>query len=235
MRTIRLWCDDLSKTKESDKVEVSKPESHHFSHVLRGKVGEKIELLDGRGYRASVICCEITGRKPIFECVSKLFTEVTHKLHVFSPLPKGKRLPYMMEKLQEVGVSSWTPLVTEYSVRDKLSSNQKEKLLERLKDACKQSGVAWRMEVHSDMCLEDALKLKSLYALDIGGEKWGEVNKLAEDTHLLLGPEAGWSDGERSSIIENEIKRIGLSLNHLRMETAAIIGSARIMESCSPF
>ena len=235
MRTIRLWCDDLSKIKESDKVEVSKPEAHHFSHVLRGKVGEEVELLDGRGYQASVICCEITGRKPLFECVSKSFKEVTHKLHLFSPLPKGKRLPYMMEKLQEIGISSWTPLVTEHSVRDKLSSNQKEKLLERIKDACKQSGAAWRMDVHSEISLEEALKLKSLYALDIGGEKWGETNKLNEDIHLLIGPEAGWSNKEREALIENKIKRIGLSLNHLRMETAAIIGSARIMESCNPF
>jgi RsmE family RNA methyltransferase len=86
------------------------------------------------------------------------------------------------------------------------------------------------MKIADPVQFEDVLSQKNLYALDIGGESWAEPVEPIKTFSLMIGPEAGWSDVERQRLIEQEIPRIGLSIYHLRMETAATIGAARLLE-----
>ena len=231
MRTIRLWFEDLASQKEADTVILDSSESHHFIKVLRGKAGEEVELIDGRGCRAKSFCQSIKKKLAYFK-LGKIESQINGlNLTVIASPPKGKRLPYMLEKLQEVGVSNWTPLETKFSVRDKISSHQTEKLGERLKEACKQAGSAWRLNIKNSITFTEVFSLTNLVCLDIGGQKWVAPELLPNQYNLLIGPEAGWSDEEREGLIEASVPRIGLSNYHLRMETAALIGAARLLES----
>lgn len=229
MRTIRLWHESLANLSVSDTVQVEKSEAHHFVQVLRGKEGDQLELVDGLGFGAKVICIGVQAKKPEFRVESIQFQERGIQLHLYSPVPKGKRLPYMLEKMQELGVASWTVIKTEHSVRDELKVQQVDKLQERMKEACKQSGCYWRLDIKAEKSFDDLKTIEKLSVLDIGGQPWhGHVEE--EEVHLCLGPEAGWSDVERAWMVDSGIYRVGLSKQHLRMETAAIVGAGRILE-----
>lgn len=231
MRTLRLWCEELAELSESDFVELEKPENHHFVQVLRGRQGEEVELLNGQGLQAKAFCHEIDSKRAKFKILEIRSQLKRKRLTVFSPAPKGKRLPYMLEKLQEIGVDTWVPMETEHSIRDHLSDNQKSKLNERLKEACKQSGCAWKLKIETEVGFQNVLERAHLFALDIGGERWDASFDSLEELSLMIGPEAGWSHAERQTLQDRSIARIGLSPFHLRMETAATIGAARLLES----
>jgi len=231
LRVIRLWCDDLALKRDSESVGVGKLEAHHFLHVLRSKIGTQVELLDGRGCCAKAVFSDSRNKEPVFFIESLIKLPQRRELVVMCPAPKGKRLPYLLEKLQELGVSAWVPLETDYSVRESVSKHEQDKLQERLKEACKQSGCPWRMEIKESVAFKSVLAMRELVALDLGGQRWDEVNvAIEENVHLLVGPEAGWSDEEREQLIAGKIKRVTLSAYHLRMETAAILGAARCAE-----
>jgi RsmE family RNA methyltransferase len=129
-------------------------------------------------------------------------------------------------------VSSYTPLSTEHSVREDYSETVREKSLERLQDACKQSRSAWIMTLEPARELGDLrLKPQSSFVLDVGGASiWSLPPYDGQPINLLFGPEAGWSDAEREGFKAQGLRRLGLSANHLRMETAAILGAGFILE-----
>lgn len=231
MRTLRLWCEELSSFAESSCLSLEKSENHHFVQVLRGRIGDEVELLNGKGWLVKAVCQEIEAKKAVFKLTDLSFHRPSRKLMVMSPAPKGKRLPYMLEKFQELGVHAWQPMETEHSVRDDLSEHQISKLNERLKEACKQSGCPWKLKIEPMINFEAALNSDHLFALDIGGVSWQEPSEAMSELSLMIGPEAGWSDSERQIFEDRKIPRIGLSKYHLRMETAATIGAARLLES----
>lgn len=231
MKPIFLWAEDLALRGKGDRFSLSSSESHHFKRVLRGNSGEELMLLDGDGHIARAICTNIHTQYIEVEVIEKEETKKRPQLHIYGPAPKGKRLPYMLEKLQEVGISSWFPIETEFSVRDELSAAGVKKLYERVKESCKQSQNPWVLRIEQKTAFEKILQLKNVFILDVHGQAIREpvIQKDIPCT-VVYGPEAGWSDAERDAVDGLNIPRVKLSLNHLRMETAAIVAAAKFQE-----
>ncbi|MBF0199224.1 MAG: RsmE family RNA methyltransferase [Planctomycetes bacterium] len=232
MRFICLWAGCLQGKRQGDCIELDSAESHHFKNVLRGKVGYELNLMDGLGYMAKATCKGFNNK--IVECMIldvKYYPRLG-QLHVMGPIPKGRRFPYLLEKLQECGVSSWSSLSTEHSVREELSESMKKKINERLKDACKQSRNPWLMTIgESSPMGEELIKQPERMVLDVAGSylRPGEI-KCKSEASLIYGPEAGWSPSEIALFEEEQIPRVKIAGYHLRMETAALLGAGRILE-----
>lgn len=224
MREIRLWCEALNDTSSTWEVEAS--EAHHFQRVLRGKLGQEVVLVDGRGGEAPAKCILMEKKRVVFQRSGPfLKRERGRSIHLIGPLPKGRRFDQLMEKAQEMGCASYAPLSTEFSVREELSASMRERTRERLKEACKQSRCPHLMELKGELELSDLDLLGDVMVLDVHSPAL-EVGDLkgTQPLHLLFGPEAGWSDRERSCFDDLGWRRRGLSVNHLRMETAAALG-----------
>jgi len=186
--------------------------------------------MDGLGHTAPARCVHTS--KSETRCLL-LESPTTHpagkKLGVVGPIPKGKRFPYLLEKLQELGVHSYAPLQTDHSIREDWSQESRKSMGERLMEACKQSRCPYLLK------LEDAASLRDLepgplaLVLDVEAPPLLGVG-VAGETTLLYGPEAGWSQGERDFFRERGWQRVGLNRQHLRMETAAILGSGTVIQ-----
>src|SRR5262245_21213795 len=99
-------------------VGVHGPEAHHLAAVRRFRPGDRVCLFngDGREYPAEIVavakkCVElqVTG-------VHEPEREAGFSLEVAAPLPKGDRAQFLLEKLTELGATSFTPLQTVRSV-----------------------------------------------------------------------------------------------------------------------
>src|SRR5262249_8408268 len=93
-------------------VTLSGPEAHHLAVVCRVRAGDPVWLFngDGRQYPANVI--EVSRQRVTVEVTAAEAParEWGFRLEVAAPLPKGDRGQFLLEKLTELGVTSYVPL-----------------------------------------------------------------------------------------------------------------------------
>ena len=97
---------------------LSGPDAHHMTTVRRFVPGDGVVLFNGDGceYPAEV---RAVGKKQVTLTVlrrAQVSREVSFPVVVGSALPKGDRTDYLIEKLVEVGVTRFVPLISERSV-----------------------------------------------------------------------------------------------------------------------
>src|SRR5258707_785858 len=99
-------------------VAIHGPEAHHLATVCRLRPGDTLTLFNGQGAEYPGRVREVTKRSVTVEVlgVERPQREVGFRLEMASPLPKGDRAPFLLEKLTELGVTAFTPLQTRYSV-----------------------------------------------------------------------------------------------------------------------
>src|ERR1700694_2691674 len=89
------------------------PEAHHLATVCRLRVGSEVCLFNGDGCEYPARITHAARRQVTLEIVSveKPQREFPFALEVAAPLPKGDRGQFLIEKLTELGVTAFVPLV----------------------------------------------------------------------------------------------------------------------------
>jgi 16S rRNA (uracil1498-N3)-methyltransferase len=205
------------------------PEAHHLSRVLRKTVGELIEIFDGRGQFA---LAEI-------ESISKKAVELRLRERGSSPpplgevilasaVPKGDRFRWLVEKAVELGVDRLVPLITERSVV-KPGEGKRDKMEQAVVEASKQCRRNHLMELDEpmgfDQCLKENLAPDALAIVAHPDEaNLRDVFSAAFPSRLVLmvGPEGGFTDHEVDAAKTAGAIAVGLGVNILRIETAAL-------------
>jgi 16S rRNA (uracil1498-N3)-methyltransferase len=207
-------------------MELSGPEAHHLATVCRLRPGDQVCLFngDGREYPARVVAA---GRRSVSLDVLAVHSpnrERETKIQVAAPLPKGDRAQFLLEKLTELGVSSFIPLRTRRSVVHP-GENKLERLQRYVIEASKQCGrnVLLRVEPLADWesyCRRD--DLPTLRALAHPGGQ-DPFRAASEDVALAVGPEGGFTDEEVEAGRQAGWRVVDLGARILRVETAAMV------------
>ena len=205
------------------------PEAHHLAHVRRIPEGESVVLFngDGREYVAEIIG---VGKKRVDLQVSRIedvSRELPTAIHIACALPKADRGDFLIEKLTELGTTSFTPLITERSIV-KSDEGKIDKLRRGVIEASKQCGRNVLMTIHPAMKFDD-------WARRATGVRWlahptGQLSigqAKGEPVTVAIGPEGGFSDREVELAVTAgwELRSRGFSI--LRIETAAIAAVSR--------
>ena len=126
--------------------------------------------------------------------------ELPFTLEVAAPLPKGDRSQYLIEKLTELGVTAFVPLLCQHSNTHPREA-KREKLERQVIEASKQCGRNVLMRI-------DDLTPWQTYAAhgEAGGlriladprhtEHWSALPKPNGPMRLAVGPEGGFTDEE---------------------------------------
>src|SRR5262245_41300859 len=125
------------------------PEAHHLAAVRRFTTGDVVTLFNGDGRECPARVVDV-GKKHVMLHVTGVESpnrELGFPLHVASALPKGDRGDILIEKLTELGVTEFTPLITERGVV-KSSAAKVDKLRRSVIEASKQCGRNVMMQVH---------------------------------------------------------------------------------------
>ena len=127
---------------------IAGPGAHHLATVCRARPGDLVCLFNGDGheYRAKVIAAE--RRRVTLDIYEKASPqrELGFPLEIAVPLPKGDRTQFLIEKLTEIGVTSFVPLSTRRSVVHP-REGRLEKLQRYVIEASKQCGRNALMQV----------------------------------------------------------------------------------------
>ena len=197
-------------------------EFRHLSRVMRKRVGDEIELVNG--YHTLALAKIETIDKNSAK-LSILKTEEKKPeippLVLVQALPKLANLELIIQKGTELGVSTFYIYPSIHSEKKELSENQKKRLRFILIGAMKQSGrldlpeIRWGFPKLSG----------NIYFGDLS-EKAKPLSKVGKHpATLIIGPEKGFTINETK---EYQEKGQGVSLGPytLRAETAAIAGLA---------
>ena len=235
MRLHRFYSNSF--TEHSASIDLDSLQSIHLSKVLRLAEGDNVEVFNGRGLVGQF---EIRG---IARNQTKLFltsnpmqeAEDSNKTSSIIPVLKKDNLHFMVQKLIEIGVNKifiYRPDYIDQSIAKKNISKIISKLEDVVVGACKQSGrnflpqILFVKNLKEIITDKDNFAIDSFIAFDFTGSNNLDNDDIKSDASigLITGPESGFSEEERSLLIDKNVS-IKLLGNHtLRAETAAVVG-----------
>jgi 16S rRNA (uracil1498-N3)-methyltransferase len=197
--------------------------------VLRLRIGDPLELVDGSGRMVSATVSKLEKRSGACEVVSN---EVSKRhlpeIILLQGTPKGDKSTWVVQKCVEWGVGRVVFLSTDHGVVKK-SEGQKERWIRVAQEALRQSGNPFLPQIEGPTSLDDALQ--HLRA-DIGicFDENQRDRKLKDhlknvnvsSVTVAVGPEGGWSNAERKKFEEAGYLFAGFGPYVLRTETAAL-------------
>ncbi len=195
-------------------------------HVVRIKIHERVILFNGDGFEYDGTMTRI-GNIPVIEILEKRRNknETPHAVHLFLGMLKREHTEYALEKATELGITDFTPLLTDRTVKTGIRLDRLEKIA---RNAAEQSGRAYIPTIHDGMSLENAFinipKDMEILFCDTNIEQKNQ-DKKSGNKAIFVGPEGGWTDEERTLAEKHGVTFVHLAPTVLRGETAAIIGT----------
>ncbi len=203
------------------------PEARHLATVMRARPGNAVCLFNGDGceYPATVIAVSKRDVTLHIASVEKPSRELAFQLEIAAAVPKGDREEFLLEKLTELGVTRFVPLLTERSV----VVPKVERLRRTVIEASKQCGRNVLMEVSELVRFDEYLRRSKDF-----GCRWlahpcpqsKEVPLSVYPHTVAIGPEGGFSDAEVKAATTAGWQCVDLGPRILRIETAAIAVAA---------
>lgn len=198
--------------------------AHQLRSVFRFKTGDTIILFDGSQYEYVSSITNLTSDKVSVTIKEKNVTCVTPKknVHIFQSIIKKDNFEWILEKCTEIGVSEFTPVISERTEKKNLNNKRAQTIMI---EASEQSGRCSVPVLNETASLASIITKygENLIAFNLGGERFEcEKSVTGNDVKVLIGPEGGWSEKEVELMNEVGIKVFSLGSQTLRAETAAI-------------
>ena len=206
---------------------LSKEDSNHCIRVLRQTVGDRIEILNGKGAKVIAEILDVNPSKVKFHIVNKeIIPEKSYSIHLAIAATKNhERLEWCLEKCTEIGVDRISIINCKHSERIKV---REMRLSKKIISALKQSHNPFLPElklvlpfnqfitsVTEDerfICHVDKLQFENLYNLATPNKSYC----------VVIGPEGDFTREELRLSEEREFQKVTLTTNTLRTETAGV-------------
>jgi 16S rRNA (uracil1498-N3)-methyltransferase len=207
-------------------------EAHHALNVLRLKVGDILNVFDGRGHEAQCSIVEISKDAARLKMLTRSNTSpLPCRVTLAQAIPK-KSMDLIVQKATELGVASIVPLVSERSiVKLDEDSRRMERWREIALEACKQCGNNWLPEIQPPRKAHDLLNSPGKFDLKLIASLQPDskpLKKILGDTTnpasvlILIGPEGDFTPAELGLAKSAGCLPLSLGPLVLRAETAAI-------------
>lgn len=218
--------DDLAAGRS---VELPQQQAHYLAHVLRLRPGAKLLVFNGRDGEWEAAILDVGKRSVVIaiERQTRPQEQGPEIDYLFAPL-KRSRLDYMVQKATEMGVRRLQPVMTERTIAERVNS---DRMLANVIEAAEQCGVLRVPDVETPVSLESALgawdATQPLVYCDEHETNSDPIETLGRvpsgPVGVLIGPEGGFSDGERSRLLKQPyIVPLSLGPRIMRADTAAV-------------
>jgi 16S rRNA (uracil1498-N3)-methyltransferase len=207
-------------------VSLDGPEAHHLAAVCRLRHGAEVCLFNGDGRQYPARITHAAKRQIDLEilAVEEPPRELAFELEVAAPPPKGDRSQFLVEKLTELGVTTFVPLACRRSNLHPRDC-KRDKLERYVIEASKQCGRNVLMKI-ADLTEWEAYcsrgNVGELRVLAHPGG--GGMTRLSQrPARIAVGPEGGFTDVEVALAVQHGWQTVGLGPRILRVETAALV------------
>src|SRR3954465_1619548 len=207
-------------------------DAKHLTKVLRVEVGQRFEISDNRNVYLAEVAVAHKGEVE-FRTLEKLPAEPERvRIVLCAALIKFDHFEWMIEKATELGVSEIVPVIATRTERglDRAAQKRIERWRRIVLEASQQSRRAFLPEVADAVSFSEGLArvAANRYVLDEvpGGQDLLSAlpaqRTVDDSVALLVGPEGGWTEAERSAFVAAQWTRVTMGPLILRAETAAM-------------
>ena len=213
-------------------VHLTEDEAHHLLTVSKGRLGELVQLVNGKNVLASALIIK-TGRNVATLAVKKV-KEVpgpSHEIILAQAIPRINRLDMILEKATELGMTKLLLFPGEQSERPFLSENQQVRSKKIVINAMKQCGRLDLPQIHLMPPLREWSEIPHpAYFGDVETQAplfskvWIKENR----TCFFVGPESGFSVEEVAFLRAHHVKGVKLHSHILRTDTAPLMALSLI-------
>ena len=233
MRNIRIY--QSGSYCIHDEVHLSEMASHHLATVLRCKIGDNILIFPGDGFDYQSTITAANKKTVIVHINAKIInnTESSIKLHLGQSICKGDKMDWILQKGTELGVTEFTPIISEHSTMVFDAKRQEKKLAHWqniIIHAAEQSGRAIIPKINAFCLLEKFMCIKNiaqnkwiLSPSTIKSSEHSLANDMSSQQVILVGPEGGWSINELDIAKTAGFNLLSFGKRILRTETAPLV------------
>ena len=201
---------------QDETVDLAAATCRHLEKVLRLQAPAQVTYTDGAGMVGSGTWTGSSLRRGAEEVLPRPSALVV----AVAPPKNTARLRFIVEKLGEIGVKRLVWLITENTSG---RTPQAEKTTSWAVGALEQSRGAWLLEIDGPVSIADLAGLGTPVFAEQHGASAADLETVT-DPVLCIGPEGGFAPME----IPEDSLRLSLGATVLRVETAAVVGAARL-------
>lgn len=220
----------VSEARVGSTVALPAAESRHADRVLRMRPGDRVALFDGRGGEWLGEIEGTDGGVSVRVLESRSGTSAMDVV-VASACPKGRRLEFLVQKLAELGVRAFVPVRFRRSVV-RMTPARRTRLERIATEASKQCGRADILEIRDEV--DPAALFPSLAPAAVFLASPESEEPLVRAAHrsaaAIIGPEGGLTPEETRLLLDAGARPVTLASTILRIETAAIVSAALLVQ-----
>lgn len=204
-------------------------EFHHLVHVMRNRVNDQVELVNGKGQLAAGRLVQIEKKQAIVDIISVISASTLDRPIILAQaILRLSKLELILEKGTELGMTQIWLFPAQHSEKDNFSSNQLHRLNTIMISAMKQCGRLFLPEILLMPPLKEwqNFPLPAFYGDTQPNAPLFKTSWSASDPQhgciFFVGPESGFTTEESKALQALGAQGVKLHHNILRTETAAI-------------
>ena len=222
----------------SKDVVISHDAFHHLS-VLRLRVGDEVLLLDGGGHLGRAKLLSMSRSSAVAEILeSWQEKEELLPLRLIQGLPRGEKFEWLLEKGVELGISTFTPVLSE---RSQVRGEKFARWQKIIQESTRQSRRPLLPVLEELRPLQQALS-ETTETLRLMLWEEGSIplntalpQEIPASCALLVGPEGGFSTAEALAAGAAGFVPVSLGKRILRTETAGMAVAAILQNRYGDF
>lgn len=213
---------------------LNKEEAQHCIRVLRNKIGDVINVVNGKGtfYKCTILNANIKNCKlQVLEKSIEIPRE--YYLHIaIAPTKHLERIEWFIEKAVEIGVDEISFFISDNSERKVLKLDRIErKAISAMKQSLKATLPIINHLKSIDEVLSSSNDYQSKFVAYVDDQNPVSLFESINDVYksiVLIGPEGDFSTEEVEMALTHGFRKVNLGKSRLRTETAGIV-------ACSAF
>jgi len=235
----RFFIDEKPKDKL---ITIIGKDAKHIKDVLRMKSGDMIEIV----YDNIKYTCKINRfdtNSVILDIVQfgSISNEPKLKINLYQSIPKSNKMEFILQKCTEIGVTSFTPVITARTIVKIDDLNKELKKISRwqsiVHEASKQSKRDIIPVVNPIISFRDAINqfMNNITIVPYENEHYEDLHSVrdkyinSEQVNILIGPEGGFTEQEINELKEINSIVVSLGPRILRTETAGVVISTILL------
>ena len=215
----RFYCSSI----QEDEIDLKEDEFHHL-RVMRVRIHEEIDLVDGSGTLARACVTEIHKNRAHLTILQRqTYPRPRSSIIIAMALIRMERLEWAIEKGTELDAEAFYLFPADYSEKKSLSPHQLERLRHIAIAALKQCGRLYLPEIVLKDSLQEALPTDRPLLYGDTDPAAPSIRSFQEPRVIFVsGPEKGFSSKE-TKLLQEHGQGVKLHDNILRAETAPIV------------
>jgi 16S rRNA (uracil1498-N3)-methyltransferase len=229
MQTLKRFYTD-QEISTNGVIELNEEESSHISKTLRMNIADEVEIFNNnQSALAKIIRLGKLVQVQVVELRDSVSSKSSYQ-HFYVGIIRSKNLDLLIEKISELGVDEFTPVICEYSQYNEISENRLDRWRKISIAAAKQSERKSILKINPPISFKDAITASGINLMLVSREQedvesvqtFFEKNRDLSKVKSFIGPEGGFSNNEIKLAKEQNFHLINFNKNILRTETAAI-------------